>query len=358
MDYCDHCLEFSRSSERCTWCGQRMKERTAPPGGDVACIEPASTVPDRPPFTPFAEAIAPVRSARQTEVRAVAAWALEHGLPCDRDTVALCLEVLERFVTDDGGHVLRRVDVNHVLTCDAHNWSTFNHAMLPGDLAPALWIVLHHLRESGALLDTSDPFSTLLEPLQCYGGLGEDGRRRPEGIDVDFPCQCFHAHDPTCPDGLSCYSVGFDRETYREFVVHAELALRCADPPVSTFEPLFRLTRRVRAAGGAFIPFVEEFSFVGRIPETKLRPELWMYRLDPVSRRGFAPLVVDAWGRPFVPKADRRRKLGYRWRSCEDFGAMYGCGVAARQMAVDKRERRWEEDELGVDGAGSGLRAI
>ncbi len=355
MAHCLHCLEFSSLRERCTWCGARIEEGASSPDV-VPLVDPP--VSDRPPFTPFADAIAPVLAARRREVNAVASWALQNGLPCDRDTVALCLEVLQEFA-DGGGYVLRRVDVNHVLTCDAHNWSTFNHAMPSGDVAPALWVVLHHLQESGALGEGSDPFPTLLEPLQCYGGLGADGRERPEGVDVDFPCQCFHAHDPSCPDGLSCYSIGFDRETLAEFVVHAELVTRSSDPPVSAFEPLFRLTRRLRAAGGVFIPLVEEFSFVGRIPSTKLHPELWMYRLDPVSRRGFPPLVLDEWGGPFATKADRRRKLGYRWVSREDSGAMWGCGVAARQMALDERERRWDDDlDDGISSGNRGLRAL
>lgn len=148
--------------------------------------------------------------------------------------------------------------------------------------------------------------------------------------------------------------VGHERDTFEPFVVHADVPPRSFDPPLSAFEPLHRLTRRVRASDGAFVPRVEEFDYVGRIPRSRLHPELWMYQLAPIARRGFDPLVVDVRGNAFRAKADRRRKAGFRWDALDDYSAMYPCGVAAREMETERRPRRWDDGPFDGDG----LRAV
>lgn len=348
MTYCDLCNEFTSDPTDCDWCGHHVVARERPPT-DVADLNVPRLTPDR---RPFEEAIAPVRAARRSDVSKAVEWALARGHECDRDLLALSFELLDRFRCPDG-YAIDRVDVTRLLTGGVINWTSMEESRIPDNPSPALWIALHVLAHQGALTTDSDPLAALLEPLQCYGGLDADGRERPDGVDVDFPCQCFVPHDPRCPDGLAQHLVGRDPDSFQPFITYAEMALRSADPPVSMLEPLFRITRRVRVAGGVFVPRADEFTYVGRIPESSSTPSLWMYRLLPVARRGFDPLVVDRHGRPFVPKPDRRRKAGYRWVSISDLAVMHVCGVAAREMETLEADDAWDSSPNRVVAVGA-----
>lgn len=149
----------------------------------------------------------------------------------------------------------------------------------------------------GRLRPDSDPLPALLEPLRCYGGLGADGHPVPKGTDVDFACQCYLPYDPTCPPGLAQHIVGCDPDTWREFVTRAHIRRRADDPPVSSYEPLVALARRLRSQDRYFTVHPDEFTYVGMIDPAASTPALWLYTYAPTRRRGFDDLAVDADGK-------------------------------------------------------------
>jgi len=201
------------------------------------------------------------------------------------------------------------------------------------------------------LSEDSDPEPALLEPLQCYGGLGADGRPRPEGVDVDFFCQCYLPHDPTCPPGLVQISVGTDwrdREDLFEYVALGRGVPRSVDVPMSAFEPLAKLARRARAQMSMF-PFpLDLFDHIGVVPADRRVPELFLYRFTGSSRKGWSPLALDEHGGAWRPVRHRGRRRGFHWKPMDDRSAAHHCGVASWDFdrAHRERERReaWERD--------------
>lgn len=290
-----------------------------------------SQAPARPRgLVPLGAAVAPMRARHQSALRAFAEWCLARGRPCDLDAAALCIDALEQYRQPDGVR-LDRPTVNGVQWADIHNAATALDTRTPEDLAVHLWSVISWLSDEGFLHSDSDPLGPLLEPLQCYGGLGPDGYPLPEGTDVDFPCQCYVRHDPTCPPHLAQHVVGRDPATYSEFIVRAHIRVRSDDPPLSCYEPLFALARRLRATCSPWEIHADECTYIGRIDPYRGVPELWLYRYDPESRRGFDDLVLDGDGRGWVPKADRRRKAGFRWVPVDDRAAVIRVGVRYAQ---------------------------
>ena len=82
------------------------------------------------------------------------------------------------------------------------NRASIVRALMPETWIEDLWSVLRFSVDTDRLTADSDPEHALLEPLQCYGGLDADGMPRPDGIDIDFFCQCYLPHDPACPPGM------------------------------------------------------------------------------------------------------------------------------------------------------------
>lgn len=153
----------------------------------------------------------------------------------------------------------------------------------------------------------------MLEPLRCYGGLGADGYPMPPGTDLDFPCQCYLPHDPMCPPGIAQHIVGRDPNTWRDFVVRARLRPRSEDSTISDYQPLFSLAKRLRMQGRHLAVHADEFTYIGTIDADRSTVQLWLYAYEPAGSRGFDDLALDADGHAWVPKADRRRRSGFRW---------------------------------------------
>lgn len=107
----------------------------------------------------------------------LAGWALAQGRTVDLDVAAVCLEVLERERVDDGLR-LDRASVNGIMWGAIRNEVTILGTTLPDRWLEDLWSALQFCVSTGRLTADSDPEPALLEPLQCYGGLGADGHPR------------------------------------------------------------------------------------------------------------------------------------------------------------------------------------
>ena len=293
----------------------------------------SAAAPAQPrPFVPLGAAAAATRARHREALRRVGEWSLAHGRACDLDVAALCLDALERYRSSTGIR-LDRPTVNGVLWADVRNAASALGTLLPEDWHVHLWTVVNWAHDDGRLCPESDPLPVLLEPLRCYGGLGEDGYPMPEGTDVDFPCQCHVPHDPSCPPGLAQHIVGHDLDSWQDFVVRAHIRPRSEDPVLSSYRPLFAIARRLREEDSPFQVHADEFIYVGRIDAERTTPELWLYSHSPTRRRGFDDLVLDGDGQAWAPKPDGRRKAGFRWVRIGDHAAMYRCGVAAAAFA-------------------------
>jgi hypothetical protein len=311
----------------------------------VLQLRPTRGAPAQP-FTrvSLADAAAPLRAKHHEALRALAAWSLANGTSCDLDTAALCLEELERLRTPDGHVLLDRPTVNQILWADVWNLSQMLGTLLPEHWHVELCTVIGWLDDSGVLDARSDPLAVLREPLRCYGLLDEDGRPMPEGSDVDFACQCYVPYEPTLPPGIGLAIVGHDPESYEYLVTRARLRPRAIPATVVDLEPLFILARGVRQRGTSLRLHVEEFSFIGSVPPERSTPQLWIYRHDPTSRRGFDPLVVDSDGQVWIPHVDRRRKVGFRWVRASDFTAIRRAGAGQSDAdSFDVRDVRSSE---------------
>jgi hypothetical protein len=328
--------EFDDENEDDLW----VAEATSGPGwGEVISLDdsrPAAPVAPRRVVS-FSAAVSPMRGRHHTRLRTLSEWALANGRPCDLDAAALCLDALERHRIDER-FKLDRPGVTHVLGIDVRNAASALGTTLPDDMPSALWNVVNWLASDDRLTVDSDPLAALLEPLQCYGGLGPDGEPRPGGIDVDFACQCYLPHDPTCPDGMGQRFVGHDPDTYRAFIVHAHLWPRAADAPLSSFEPLIALSKRLRQDEEGTHLHIDDFAYAGLVDAEKSAPRLWMYH--PRMARSPSQLFLDAGGLPWVPHPDRRRKRGFRWVQISDGAAIFRSGLL--DMALSARIDREE----------------
>jgi hypothetical protein len=267
----------------------------------------------------------------------VAEWALAAGRSCDLDVAALCLDALERYRTPEGIR-LDRPDVNGILWADIRNAASLLDTMLPSSSSVDLWTVLHWCHETGGLTADSDPLPALLEPLRCYGGLGEDGYPMPDGVDVDFPCQCYVPYDPTLPPGMGQHIVGRDR--HREYLVRAHLRPRAEEPLLSSYRPLFALARRLHDEGRPFDLHPDDFTYLGWIDPQGDIPRLWIYALG----GKFNDLVLADDGTPWVPKTDGRRRAGFRWVIAGDRAAVIRAGVGYTRVSdADRFERDYDD---------------
>lgn len=69
-------------------------------------------------------------------------------------------------------------------------------------------------------------------------------------------------------------------------------------------------------------------------PAPTATPELWLYVHGEAFRVGYEALALDETGHPWVPKADRRRKAGFRWVSAYPSAAQHRCGATRSQIGA------------------------
>jgi hypothetical protein len=281
------------------------------------------------PTVPFEAVVAPVRARHHGSLRALAEWSMGAGRPVDLDVAALCIEALAEHDGPDGLR-LDRATVNWIQWGAVRNLASGLGTLMPEDWNVHLWTTLSWCQAAGRLDPASDPLPILLEPLRCAGGLDEDGRPMPPGVDIDFPCQCYVPYDPSLPTGLAHHIVGRDVDSLVDFLVAIHPQLRGSDPALSSYEPLLRLGRRLRDDDRVIDIDALEWTYVGRADASGSAPELWLYQYAPVARRGFDPLALDAGGHPWHPKPDRRRRAGFRWVAGNDVGTARRAGVPFR----------------------------
>lgn len=336
--FCDLCGEYTTTPEHCSHCGHTLH----------AVVPPEVPPPGPPhPTTPFAEAAASRRVEHRGLLAELAQWALAEGRRVDLDVAAVCVHALDRQRTEGGIHLDRR-QVNWIMWGAVRNEVSPRRALLPDTWIEDLWTVLRFLVATERLTSDSDPEPALLEPLQCYGGLGADGRERPDGVDVDFFCQCHHPHDPTCPPGMVQVSLGRDWDDHFEYVGYAHGIPRSVDIPMSAYEPLAKLARRHRAQPAMFNVALDQFDHLGTVPADREVSKLWLYLFTPARKRGWPPLALDEHGRAWRAKRHRGRRRGFRWTSVDDRSAAHLCGLASWEFDREHREQelleQWEDD--------------
>lgn len=138
-----------------------------------------------------ADAVAEVRSRHRPLIDEAERWATEHGVPGDVDVFAL---VCAGHADDAGGDPTRgwtRAGVYRLLRIRIPNWCTLAGCLWPLEVVPATWHWLDFLHDTRRIDPASDPLSELRKPLICYGGLGFDGRPRPEDDPSPILCECF-----------------------------------------------------------------------------------------------------------------------------------------------------------------------
>ena len=279
---------------------------------------------------PLAAVAAPLRARHHEALGRLAAWSLTHGRSCDLDVAALCLDALDAYRSATGRVLLDRPTVHQVQWADVWNLSQTLGGLLPDDWHTELWAILGWLDDEELLDPLSAPLAVLREPLRCYGLLDEHGEPLPEDTEPDIACQCYIPYDPDLPAGVGRHIVGHDPETFEPFLVRARLPPRSEPPTLANLEPLYILARRLRRERSVVEIHVEEFTFVGLAPGDEKTPDLWLYRHDGANGKGHDPLVVDASGEAWLPRPDRRRRLGYRWASARDTVAVFRAGGRAR----------------------------
>jgi hypothetical protein len=259
------------------------------------------------------EAARPLRTKHHPALRELAEWSLSVGRPIDADIAAICMEALEDDLDREPERVLTRPLLNGIQWASIHNEATAVNAHLPDDWRVHFWTLLCWYVATNRLSSASDPLPALLEPLQCYGGLGADGLARPAGVDVAFVCQCYVPFDPKLPEGQAKVIIGHDPTTYEQLLLTVHAQHRSAEAAASAFSSLAHL--QLRAGPDTLRVTVDplEWHFVGRADATADAPELWLY--DRTNTRHDYPLMLDASGLGWTPRVDRRRKLGYRLRA-------------------------------------------
>ena len=339
--HCDVCDEYTSTPERCSNCGHHLRPLDAP------LVEVSPPPPVFTP-TPFTDVAAEARANHRGVLAEVASWALAEGRSIDLDVAALAFDVLEDHRTDAGIRLDRGL-VTRIMQSSLRNRASIARALMPDTWLEDLWTGLRFAVDTGRLHRDSDPEHALLEPLQCYGGLGADGRPRPEGVDVDFFCQCHFPHDPACPPGMVQISVGHEWKEPFEFVAHGHGVPRSVDVPVSAFEPLAKLARRTRAEPHMFPFFLDQYQHLGTIPAERDIPQLWLYLFLPSRRKGWPPLALDEHGGAWTAKRHRGRRRGFRWKAVDDRSAAHLCGLASWDFERARREReemeRWDWDD-------------
>lgn len=260
-------------------------------------------------FSSIADAAGPLCVKHRRSLRELAEWSLGVGRPIDTDVAAICLEAVEEDFEDEADRTLTRPRVNSIQWASIHNKATGLNVLLPDDWRVHFWTLLSWYSATDRLSPGSDPLAVLLEPLQCYGGLGSNGLPRPEDEDVAFVCQCYIEFDPKLAQGQAKVIIGHDLSEREQLLMTIHPFHRSAEAPASAFRPLLTLARRAGPTTLRVTIDPLEWKFLGRAEATKDSPELWLY--SRTTRRHEHPLMLDASGICWTPRIDHRRKLGY-----------------------------------------------
>jgi hypothetical protein len=98
---------------------------------------------------------------------------------------------LDDACSDTAPLVWTRIGVRALLRCGIPNFGSSHRTDWPLEVVPAVWAWLDFLNDTRRLDPRSDPLWELRKPLICYGGLGFDGRWRPEDDPSPIPCECY-----------------------------------------------------------------------------------------------------------------------------------------------------------------------
>lgn len=292
-------------------------------------------MPTRADLVPLHAAVAPVRARHRGLLRELRTWALANGHAIDGDVAALVLAAAETQGDGDALGRWTRPRVYDTLWAGLTNWCSLHSCLHPDGEPETMWVYLHFVAATGRLGAGSDALAHLLEPLQCYGGLDADGRRRgPGSARPDFPCQCqLDVVEPTRP-GLSRVRTcdGSIIELWRPSPAEPVLA--------AWYGALAAFSRAVRAGGHGWAVPLEDFYVVGRVDAAGRSPEVWMYG----NRETTGDLFVGVDGQAYWLRPDGRRRAGYRFSPLSPVAAAAGAGV----LRSSSRRRRWEWDDDDV----------
>lgn len=304
-------------------------------------------MPPRVDLVPLHDAVAPVRVRHRELLHELRTWALADGRPIDGDVGALVLAAAE--MQGDGEVLGRwtRPRVQSTLWAGLTNWCSRHRCLRPDGEPETMWAFLQFLDATGRLGAGSDALAHLLEPLQCYGGLGADGRPRPAGSRPDFPCQChLDVVEPTRP--------GLSRVLTRDGSI-IELSRPSPAEPVLAdwYGALAAFSRAARADDHEWAVPLEDFDVVGRIDAAGRSPEVWMYR----NRETGGDLFVGVDGQPYWLRPDGRRRVGYRLAPLSLVAAAAHAGVF--RSSSRRRRAAWDGDMLrGIDDVPRRLRVL
>lgn len=241
---------------------------------------------------PLASVIAPLRARHEVELRQLAGVG---GSRASDDRVVLAVSALHGHREVDGRLRLRRPEV--VAAVHRVGFLLQDHGIEPiGGVPEAIAVVLGWESDSG-LSDRADPVHALLEPLHAHFGVGDSPSAHL--------CQCFAPHDPWCPPDHRLLPVRSGH------LVHARLP----DPLDQTVAPsalaaLVESTTRGRP--GAPRPTLPALDLLGSFVGSRRTGRLWVF--GDAERPGrYDALHLDGGGTPWVARADRRCREGYRW---------------------------------------------
>lgn len=170
----------------------------------------------------LARALEPTIESHHQRIDGIASWA-SAGSHMAADPILLGLvmagrERLQRWFPhiETRGDYWTRTQVNHLITIDLHNAATLRGCFRPDDVDEQVWLLLRFLDERRLFHFDSDPIEALCEPLRCYSGLDERGRRG-EG-EPARPCRCYwptskqlelglESPPPAMPDRFDWYQI-------------------------------------------------------------------------------------------------------------------------------------------------------
>jgi hypothetical protein len=137
------------------------------------------------------DALGPIREVYSHLLTPAAVW--QEGRPRRTDTdhfALICVATDSGFCGDATPTRWSRTEVYQVLRCNIPNWCSLHRCLWPAELPEAMWDWFDFLTDTGRLDSASDPPAELRKPLQCYGGLDDRGRPRPDDVPRAIPCEC------------------------------------------------------------------------------------------------------------------------------------------------------------------------
>ena len=295
------------------------------------------------PLTTAPEPVLDLRTRHRAVLAAAASWALANGRTLDLDVAAVLCEVDGERNGSAVAGVATRPRVHRILT-DLPHWCLRHATPLPDGAAEALWVLLSFGLDTGRYDSASDRASALYEPLRCTGGLDRDGHPRPPHQLLDFPCQCdLEVRRPQVA-GHTFWraSDGTPVELWRPAPDEPELR--------AWYRSFDAMAVRAREGHSPRVVPADLVTFVGRIDATRWWPHLDVY----AGAQHHQQLFVASDGQTYELKADRSRKLGYRFDRLDVDLALIRTGLAwhepVRQTDVGRYspppfELSYEDDE-------------